>query len=361
MIATVSYGFLPGLKRMTDTVDVVAIASRTRARADGVARDWDIPAVYDDVGSMLAHADLDAVLNVTTIDAHFETSKAILAASKHLITDKPLAQTMAECDELLALAQERGVLIVSAPGDMLRNEWQEAKRLVKAGALGKIAFARVQSSHAGPAGMAWPADPTWFYQKGSGPLLDMGAYGLTRITGVLGPAKRVTAMSGITVPIRRARGGAFDGLEIPVTEPDNTLLLLDFGGATFATVDASFNVVGTRAPAMEIYGLEGSMTVNRPDADILPGQYPIELFRIDAGPGLSGWITPRTVGRSWLQDRQQVVQRATLVEHLVECLATGQPPIAGPEHARHVMEIMLTAQSAAEDGRTVTLETSFPY
>ncbi len=119
--------------------------------------------------------------------------------------------------------------------------------------------------------MAWPADPTWFYQQGSGPLLDMGAYGLTRVTGVLGPAQRVTAMSGITVPTRRARGGAFDGLEIGVTEPDNNLLLLDFGEATFATVDATFNVVASQAPQMEIYGLEGTLLVNRPDATVLPG------------------------------------------------------------------------------------------
>jgi predicted dehydrogenase len=208
--------------------------------------------------------------------------------------------------------------------------------------------------------MNWPVDPTWFYQKGSGPLLDMGVYGLTRLTGVLGPAKRVTAMSGITVPTRRARGGAFDGLEIPVTEADNNILLLDFGDSTFATVDATFNVVGTQAPQMELYGLEGSLVVNRPDTTPLPGQLSLELFRIDAGPGLPGWITPRTVGLSRLVDRVATLQRAVIVEHLLECL-DGATPLLGAEQARHVLEIMLAAQTAAETGQTVTLETTFPY
>src|SRR5215213_8067240 len=359
MIAVVPYGFLPGLRLLSDRVEVAAITSRTRARAEAVAREWSIPAVYDDLATMLADADLDAVLNLTPIDAHYETSMQILAAGKHLLTEKPLAQSIKEADDLIDEARRRDLLILNCPVDMLRSEWIEARRLVREGALGKVAFARVQSSHAGPAAMAWPVDSTWFYQEGSGPLLDMGAYGLTRVTGVLGPAKRVTAMSGITVPTRRARGGAFDGLEIPVTEADNTLLLLDFGESTFATVDATFNVVGTRAPAMEIYGLEGTLNVNRPDAHVEPGQLSLELFRADAAPGLSGWITPRTIGRSWLNDRVQALQRAVIVEHLLECLETKQPSVLGAEQARHVLEIMLAAQTAAREGRTVTLATSF--
>lgn len=360
MIAIVPNGFLPGMRQLADRVEVAAISSRTRARAEGVARDFAIPDVYDDLDTMLAQADLDAVLNLTPIDAHYETNLRILEAGKHVLTEKPITQTMAEANELIEVAQQRGLHILTAPMDMLRPEWIEARRLVKTGALGKIAFARVQSSHAGPAAMNWPADPTWFYQKGSGPLLDMGVYGLTRLTGVLGPAKRVTAMCGITVPTRRARGGSFDGLEIPVTEADNNLLLIDFGDATYATVDATFNVVGTRAPQMELYGLEGSLVVNRPDTTPLPGQLSLELFRIDAAAGLSGWVTPRTVGLSRLVDRVATLQRAVLVEHLLECL-DGATPLLGAEQARHVLEIMLAAQQAAEHGRTVDLTTSFPY
>jgi len=361
MIAIVPNGFLPGIGQLADRVEVVAITSRTRARAEAVAQDFAIPSVFDDLTTMLADADLDAVLNVTPIDVHYETSLEILEAGKHLLSEKPLASTMREADDLIGKAKQQGVQILTAPVDMLRSEWIEARRLVQSGALGKVAFARVQSSHAGPAAMSWPADPTWFYQKGSGPLLDMGVYGLTRATGVLGPAKRVTAMTGITVPTRRARGGAFDGLEIPVTETDNHVLLLDFGESTFATVDASFNVVGTKAPQLEVYGLEGTLYVNRPDATVLPGQLPLEVYRIDAAPGLSGWITPRSIGQSRLSDRVQALQRGVMVEHLLECLESGRQPIIGAEQARHVLEIMIAAQTAAREGQTVTLETSFPF
>ena len=50
-----------------------------------------------------------------------------------------------------------------------------------------------------------------------------------------------------------------------------------------------------------------------------------------------------------------------IVEHLLDCLETKQPSILGAEQARHVLEIMLAAQTAAQEGRTVTLETTFSY
>src|SRR6202021_542042 len=61
MIATVEPGYLPGLRRLRGRVAVTAIASRTRARAEQVARDWDIPVVCDNLDEMLARGDVDAV------------------------------------------------------------------------------------------------------------------------------------------------------------------------------------------------------------------------------------------------------------------------------------------------------------
>ncbi len=62
MIATAEPGYLPGLRRLRGRVEVTAIASRTRSRAEQVARDWDIPAIYDGLGPMLAAPDVDAVV-----------------------------------------------------------------------------------------------------------------------------------------------------------------------------------------------------------------------------------------------------------------------------------------------------------
>lgn len=358
MITTSSYGFLPGLAKMKDRASVVAITSRTRDLAETVARDWDIPAVYDDLDAMLARADLDVVVNATPIPAHYETSMKVLAGGLHLVTDKPLAQTIAEADDLITLAAAHGSLIVSAPAEMLTDDWAEARRLVRAGAIGKVAFARVQSSHAGAAAMGWPVDPSPFYRKGQGSLLDLGVYGLDRITSILGPAMRVSAFSGLAAPTRVVEGGPFHGKTIESEVDDNVLLILDFGNATFAVVDCCYTVAATRSAPMEIFGLDGSLVIQRPDATVLPGQLALELFNKHAGPGLSGWVSPRTIGFP-RPNRAQILQRAALVDHLADCLETGAPPAAGPDRARHVLEITLAAGTAARDSRVVELTTTF--
>jgi predicted dehydrogenase len=355
MIATIGYGYLPHLWKIRDRVEVVAIASRGIEKARAVAQAHGIARTVASLDELLA-LDLDAVVNLLPGPDHFAASKWILESGRHLVTEKPIASSLAEADELLDIADRAGLYIVSAPADMLAVEWGRARDLVARGAIGKVAFARVQSSHAGAAGLAWPVDPAPFYREGVGALLDLAVYGLTQVTGVLGPARRVSAMSGITVPERRVRGGPFDGLTIPVTAPDNNLLLLDFGAATFAVVDGTFNVVASRSPRMEVFGLEGTLLVNRDDV----GAPPVELYRLDAGPGLAGWISPQTyeifpVG----SDRFAELQRGSLIEHLADCIRDGVPPVASGRHARHVLEVMLAAQQSARDGTVVDVVSTF--
>ena len=264
MIATIGYGYLPHLGKIRDRVELAAIADLRIDLARSVAEAHEIGRAVESLDDLLA-LDLDAVVNLLPGPAHFTASKRILEAGRHLVTEKPITSTLSEADELLDLADRRNLYIVAAPADMLASEWVRARDLVARGALGKVAFARVQSSHAGAAALSWPVDPSQFYQQGVGALLDLAVYGLTQVTGVLGPARRVSALSGITVPERPVRGGPFDGMTIPVSAPDNNLVLIDFGDATFAVVDGTFNVVASRSPRMEVFGLEGTLLVNRDD------------------------------------------------------------------------------------------------
>lgn len=167
-------------------------------------------------------------------------------------------------------------------------------------------------------------------------------------------------MSGLTAPVRHARGGPFDGLQIPVTVDDNTLLLLDFGDATFAYIDATFNVLASKSAQLELFGSAGTLIVNRPGVPTGPGRLPLELYQVDAAPGLSGWITPLSLDAEPPPDRAGLLARAVLVDHLVDCLEHGIEPLVGADRARHVLEIMLATRTAAREGRTVRLETTFP-
>ncbi|HLZ08600.1 MAG TPA: Gfo/Idh/MocA family oxidoreductase [Chloroflexota bacterium] len=354
-IATSSTGYLVGLMHLKDEVLTVAAADPVVERARSVAAQYDIPEVYASLEEMLDRSDLDLVINLTPIPIHGSTSRKILEAGKHMVIEKPIATTMADANELVELARSKGLTYVVAPPNMLQANRAEAKRLVAAGSIGQPCFARVRSSHGGPAAGNWPLDPTWFYQTGSGPLFDMGVYGIHDITGILGPAKRVVAFSGITEKVRTVRGGPFVGKKIEVTEDDNTLLMLDFGNSAFAVVDGTFNVNAARGPQVEIFGRAGTINLGNSWQD--PAVPALEIFKLDVAPGVDGWVTPR--GRGFEGADRSKYQRAILVKHLVECVAEKKHPILSAEHARHALEIMLKAIESARTGQAIDLETTF--
>ena len=354
-IATVSYGFLPGMTAMAEDVTTVAIADPVVERARAAAAQFGIPEVYSSLEEMLERSDIELVINLTPIPLHGATCKAILQAGKHMVAEKPIATTMEDADAIIELANAKHLKVVVAPPNMLMPNRIEAKRIVETGGIGKPCFARVRGSHGGPAVGYWPLDPTWFYQEGSGPLFDMGVYGIHDITGILGPAKRVVAFSGITEKVRTVRGGPFAGKQIEVTVDDNTLLMLDFGGSTFAVIDGTFNVNAARSPQVEIFGRAGTINLYNQGQD--PSLPPLEIFRLDAVPGIDGWITPRL--SHWGEDAQQRYRRAVLVKHLVDCVRADIHPVLSAEHARHALEIMLMAIDSARSGRAIELRTTF--
>ena len=360
MIATYGYGVLPNLGPIRDKVEVVAISDPLLDRARQAAKDFDIPHAFATLDEMLEKVDMDAVANLTPIPIHGATCLQILRAGKHLITEKPLATNMDDADAIVELARSQGLVVVCSPPNMLYPSRSEARRLVKDGAIGKVAFARVRGSHGGPASGAWPNDPTWFYQKGSGPLFDMGVYGIHEITGILGPARRVVAFSGITEPVRVVRGGPFKGKKIEVTADDNTLLMLDFGGSTFAVVDGTFNVNAAKSPKIEIFGREGTLNITQSYRPA-PGEPQLEVFRTDALPGLSAWVSPSMREHQADLARIEKLMRAVLVDHLIDCVESGTPPVLSAEHARHALEIMLKAEQSARSGQALELTTTFTY
>lgn len=358
VIAQAPRGYLNGMTKMGDVV-LEAACDPVEERARTVKEEYGFKTHYADLEQMLERSDVETVVNLTPIPFHGQTTLAILDSGRHAIVEKPIATTMEEANQIIALADERRLTVVVAPPNMLYPNRQQARRLVQEGAIGRIAFARVRSSHGGPAAGNWPLDPTWFYQEGSGPLFDMGVYGIHDVTGIIGPARRVVAFSGITEPVREVRGGPFKGKTIDVTADDNTLLMLDFGGSTFAVVDGTFNVNAARAPQVEIFGRAGTINMNN-DQDVQATGVPaIEVFKLDAVPGMDGWIIPRarSFDPGWQRFRE--IGRAVVVEDLIGAVRDRRKPILSAEHARHALEIMLKAIDSAREGRALDLETTF--
>ena len=344
MIAEQSY--LPAILQM-QKAELVAVCDIVEERAKLLQGEFKVPRSYTDLEVMLGEEEFDLLVNLTTIPMHYPLNLRALQAGKHLYSEKTFAQSVEQATDLIETARAKGVKLGAAAATMLDAVNQEMKSLVREGAIGKVAFAKVISSHGGPAyDRVWPADPTWFYERGSGPLLDMGVYGLHTITGILGPAKRVMAFSGISDPVRYVRGGPFKGKRIDVEADDLTLIMLDFGQATFAIVDASYCIRATKAPSLEIYGAGGTITVNPSEAE-----HALSLWRDEVKLGIRGWTNVKVEGEPWSLPRG--------VEHIIDCILEDKRPVTSGEHARHVLEIMSKCVEAARTGQTQELTTTF--
>ncbi|HCI4634978.1 TPA: Gfo/Idh/MocA family oxidoreductase, partial [Klebsiella quasipneumoniae subsp. quasipneumoniae] len=93
---------------------VVAVASRSQAKADRVAAEWGIPQAYGRVEEMLARPDIDAVYIATPHNHHFPDGMQALKAGKHVLIEKPFALNLGEGGELQAEAARQGKLALEA-------------------------------------------------------------------------------------------------------------------------------------------------------------------------------------------------------------------------------------------------------
>jgi predicted dehydrogenase len=328
--------YLPELPRLAGRAELVAVCGRTEARARSVGEQYGVP-WFTDYRRMLAESGADAVVNLTPIQLHFETTLACLEAGKHVYCEKPVTGSVREAERLHEEAARSGLTVVCAPSVLLFPQLRRARSLLAEDAIGAVTGAQGHGHGGIPPWGGYLSDPAPFFAAGGGPLRDMGVYPLHALTGLLGPVRRVAAFCAQTRRGFTIADGPFQGREVPIAVPDHWRLLLELESGHLASIDANNCVTGTRAPQLEIFGRQGTIAL-----DLLDVSAPIDLLR--AGRGWERIDLPRT-------GRERGPDHLLGVEHLVECARTGARPIASLPHALHVVEIIEKAEQSAADGR----------
>lgn len=336
--------YLPEMQRLAGRYELVAVCGRSPERVERVARQYAVRAWYTDYTRMLAETDAEAVINLTPMQLHDETNLAIVMSGRHLYSEKPFASAPEAGRRIAAIAQQRNLVVVAAPCVLLFPQLQLARSLLDEGALGRITSAHGIGFGGVPPWAGFASDPSQYFAAGGGPLRDMGVYPLHALTGLLGPARRVSAMAS-QVQHFTIGDGPFVGKQIPIEEADNWHLLLDFGDGRLATVEANNCAQATRAPQLELFGLQATLAV-----DLLNVAAPLALLR--AG---SDWATIEVphAGRASGPDH------LLGIEHLLDCVQQQIRPILSASHALHVLDIIEQAGRSAADGRSYDLASTF--
>jgi predicted dehydrogenase len=336
--------YLPEFHRIEDRALLVAVCDRVEERAVTARRRFGAKVSYTDLNQFLRESGADIVLNLTPHHAHVAVSLAALEAGRHVYTEKPVAQSLDDATKLIEVASAKGVKLACAPLTLLLPGMRRWQQLIREGAIGRPTFARAQAL-AAPLWEGFSPDHAWYFAAGSGPLMDMGVYALTGLTGLLGPVLRVSAMSGTIMKERVISDGPFAGTRIQTEVDDSVHVHLDLG-RVFATLDISWCIQASRNEILEVYGDAGTLS-----GDPTVANTPIHLFRLGCP-----WTVeepPQRLPRSddWIWG----------VAHLIDCIVNNTEPVNNAIHARHVLDIMLTAIRSAREGRTLALQTTFPF
>ncbi|MFI5716193.1 Gfo/Idh/MocA family protein [Nocardia sp. NPDC051750] len=301
------------------------------ARAERFAARWDSVAVTEPAG--LRRHSPDVAINLTPPREHGSVTETLLDLGIPVYTEKPLAHELGIARALVARSDERGIALMCAPDTLFGGPQQQLRRLVDAGLIGRPLLLHGQ--------MAWSGHETWhprpqmFYQRGAGPLLDLGPYWVTTMLDLAGPAVAVTAVDASP----GTGGGGRAGAEVPLT----VAVLIEFRSGAVGTLAMSFDWPATTAPPLQILGEKGSLICDMP---MFEGRGTVRY----RPHGARAWsVLPRTAPAvPW--------QRGIGVVHMLRGHDMSES-LLGKRRALHILDILQAAADSIGSGARTEVTT----
>ena len=364
-------------------LEIAGVTDLDETRANKVGAYYGLK-VYDTNQAMLADPDVDIIANFTSIESHFDVSKAALEAGKHVYSEKPLTRTMDEARALATLAEARGLRLSCAPSNALSANVQTLWKAVEDGAIGdpRLIYAEFDDN---PVYLLAPE--TWISRSGaSWPYIheyEMGCtwehvgYHLTWMCAIFGPVRAVTAFSKVISPDKTDRDLS------PSDTPDFSVATLDFENGVVgritcsitAPADHEIRIIGNRGElSTDTYSdYFGPVRLEPFSGAVLKARNMRAIRRnsllcwllglggrnvpLAASPAPGGHEIFRPKGWKARQRGQQ--DKAIGLAELVDAIKTDRPHFPSADFTLHLTEITHAIQAAGPDGASQTLTTRF--
>ena len=325
-------------------VKIVSLCDIKQDRAEAQNKKYNIGAsTYNNINALLKGNAFDLMLTLTDMQMHGALNKIALGAGKNVWSEKPLANTYAEGKALVDYAKLKGVRIWGAPAVVTSPQFEFMSKTIQEGKLGKLASAHGQYGHTGP---TWSS---FFYEPLGGSMPDLGVYNMATLTGLLGPAKSVMAMTSI---VNKEREIDEKGI-VQVKEEDNAHILLEHDNGVISHIMCGFNYFdpfGHEAKnqtlhSIQIFGDKGNMRLIgydwEPKNVVLDNSWtePPQVHQTDDG------------GYQWQEGATRIAG----------ALSKNIEPRINVLHSLHVLEIIEAARKSSKEGVKVKLASSFPF
>src|SRR4051794_36219586 len=254
-----------GMAKNFPIVEIAACADMSLEAAKKKADEFGIPKVCT-VDELLADDSIEVILNLTVPKAHVPIAMRAIEAGKHTYAEKPLGIDRDEAKPLLAAAAKKKLRVGCAPDTFMGAGIQTARKVIEDGTIGKpVAFTAFMMCRGHE---HWHPNPQFYYEKGGGPMFDMGPYYLTALLNVLGPVKRISGMAAVEIADRIITSEPKKGAKISVETPDHICGMMEFEngvvGTIIQTFATRFSEFGGKQP-ITIFGSDGTLKVPDPN------------------------------------------------------------------------------------------------
>ena len=315
-------------------VEIVGLFDQDRGRAQEKAQARSIPRVYESWGQLLGDDAVQCVAVLLPHDLHERFAVDALSAGKHVVCEKPMGQSVAEMDRMLAAAARAGRKLFPVHNRLYSHAVERLHEVVASGAIGEVILAQT-TGFEGPRTVGvrpWLATP----RGGGGVLMAQAVHPAYVLRWLLGDVARVSCQFG-------------DLKVVDMTAEDTAIATLKFASGAVAEMTATFGIAhGPFEHSIVLHGREGYAQLGVSNRD------PARRFGLQAiSPKLFGDRDMHDV-ESTTPDGHEVAFRR-MWEDYARSILENVPGRVNGEDGKRAVEIILAAYRSNETGRAVDL------
>ena len=244
---------MPEMLSLGKNAEVTAMFDTKKGKAEALAEKHKLKPKFCSSLDELLKSDVDAVIIATPNLYHYEQTLQCLNAGKHVLVEKPMASSVAEADEMIDLAERKGLILQVNQSLRFSALYKKLAELVAAGEIGKPLHARCLRAATSSPDVGWSPGATWFVQKKyKGSLVtDIAVHMADLLQWCFGPVD--TVMSQTT--------------NLTHEVPDNVVALFRYKNGATATLELSwtFPIGGNK---FEVYGRDGAILMTNDSFEI---------------------------------------------------------------------------------------------
>lgn len=336
--------YLKNMKEQFDILELVGCSDIRPERSKARAEEFGVRCMTNE--EILADPSIEMVVNTTYPTAHFEVSKAALEAGKNVYCEKMTTLSVEQSTELMELAASKGLFVGGAPDTFLAGGMQLARQLLDSGIVGTPVAAEVTLCRSYHHERAYSGDYKRFaFGPNGGMIFDMGAYYLTALAFLLGPAQAVNGFSQIRDPHRTYLNPncPLFGQEMLVESDNNTVGSVLYQNGTLGHLLFTSEGVGANQ-SFKLYCTNGTLDLGDPN----------EYGGVIRVTNKKGEISEIHTTHAYVDGNF----RGLGVADAAYAIRNGRPARCSGEMNRHVLEMALGILESSATGQVHLMQTT---